>query len=85
MKDLRQEARASMSRITVDLLDAVERGAANAVHEGPRTPLTTQWGPVSGHRSGGIDFKRLIQGEDSAPDNFEFSFVRTAGDTTPAT
>ena len=40
----------------------------------------TEWGAVSGHRSGGIDFKRLIQGEDGAPDNFEFSFVRTAGD-----
>jgi len=39
-----------------------------------------EWGPVSGHRSGGIDFKRLIQGADGAPDNFEFSFVRTAGD-----
>jgi len=40
----------------------------------------TEWGTVSGHRSGGIDFKRLLQGEDGAPDNFEFSFVRTAGD-----
>src|SRR5260221_4736419 len=42
--------------------------------------VTTEWGTVSGHRSGGIDFKRLIQGEDGAPDNFEYSFVRTAGD-----
>ncbi len=41
---------------------------------------TTQWGQVSGHRSGGIDFKRLIQGTDGEPDNFEYSFVRTAGD-----
>ena len=38
------------------------------------------WGPVSGHRSGGIDFKRLLQGSPGAPDNFEFSIVRTAGD-----
>ncbi len=41
---------------------------------------TAQWGTVSGHRSGGIDFKRLIQGEEARPDNFEFSLVRTAGD-----
>ena len=38
------------------------------------------FGPVSGHRSGGIDFKRLIQGTPGAPDNFELSLVRTAGD-----
>ena len=38
------------------------------------------FGPVSGHRSGGIDFKRLIQGAIGTPDNFELSLVRTAGD-----
>src|SRR5215467_11923517 len=38
------------------------------------------FGQVSGHRSGGIDFKRLIQGAPGTPDNFEFSLVRTAGD-----
>jgi len=38
------------------------------------------FGPVSGHRSGGIDFKRLIRGTPGAPDNFELSLVRTAGD-----
>jgi len=38
------------------------------------------FGPVSGQRSGGIDFKRLIQGTPGAPDNFEVSLVRTAGD-----
>jgi len=39
-----------------------------------------EWGEVSGHRSGGIDFKRLLQGTPGAPDNFELSIVRTAGD-----
>lgn len=39
-----------------------------------------EWGSVSGHRSGGIDFKRLLQGTPGAPDNFELSIVRTAGD-----
>jgi hypothetical protein len=38
------------------------------------------FGPVSGHRSGGIDFKRLIQGTPGALDNLELSLVRTAGD-----
>lgn len=38
------------------------------------------WGEVSGHRSGGIDFKRLLQGTPGTPDNFELSIVRTAGD-----
>jgi hypothetical protein len=38
------------------------------------------FGPISGHRSGGIDFKRLIQGNPGACDNFELSLVRTAGD-----
>ena len=33
-----------------------------------------------GHRSGGIDFKRLLQGSPGSPDNFELSIVRTAGD-----
>ena len=39
-----------------------------------------EWGEVSGHRSGGIDFKRLLQGTPGTPDNFELSIVRTAGD-----
>ena len=39
-----------------------------------------EFGAVSGHRSGGIDFKRLMQGTPGSPDNFEFSIVRTAGD-----
>src|ERR1700723_653260 len=39
-----------------------------------------EWGEVSGHRSGGIDFKRLLQGTPGAPDNFELSIVRTTGD-----
>jgi len=38
------------------------------------------FGPVSGHRGNGIDFKRLLQGTIGAPDNFEFSLVRTADD-----
>lgn len=38
------------------------------------------YGPVSGHRSGAIDFKRLLQGTAGAPDNFELSIVRTVGD-----
>jgi len=33
-----------------------------------------------GHRSGGIEFKRLLQGTPAQPDNFELSIVRTAGD-----
>jgi hypothetical protein len=39
-----------------------------------------EWGAVSGHRSGGIEFKRLLQGTPGSPDNFELSIVRTAGD-----
>ncbi len=39
-----------------------------------------EWGKVSGHRSGGIDFKRLLQGTPRTPDNFELSIVRTTGD-----
>jgi len=38
------------------------------------------FGQVSGHRSGGIDFKRLIQGSPGSKDNFELSLVRTAAD-----
>jgi hypothetical protein len=38
------------------------------------------WGRVSGHRSGGIEFKRLLQGTPGTPDNFELSIVRTPGD-----
>jgi hypothetical protein len=39
-----------------------------------------EWSEVSGHRSGGIRFKRLLQGTPGTPDNFELSIVRTAGD-----
>ncbi len=39
-----------------------------------------QFGPVSGHRSGRIDFKRLLQWTLGAPDNYELSIVRTGGD-----
>jgi hypothetical protein len=43
-------------------------------------PDTLEFNAVSGHRSGGIDFKRLLQGTAGSLDNFEFSLVRTAGD-----
>jgi hypothetical protein len=39
-----------------------------------------EWGQVSGHRSGTIDFKRLLKGTPREPDNFELSLVRTGGD-----
>ena len=39
-----------------------------------------EWSQVSGHRSGQIDFKRLLQGNPGASDNFELSIVRTTGD-----
>lgn len=39
-----------------------------------------EFGAVSGHRSGKIDFKRLLQGETGSPNNFELSIVRTEGD-----
>jgi hypothetical protein len=39
-----------------------------------------QWEQVSGHRSGQIEFKRLLQGRPGAPDNFELSVVRTGAD-----
>ncbi|MBI1774957.1 MAG: hypothetical protein HYR63_06380 [Proteobacteria bacterium] len=35
--------------------------------------------PVSGHRTGDITFKRLVQGAPGAIDNFELSLVRNAG------
>jgi hypothetical protein len=38
------------------------------------------WGPVSGHRGNGIEFKRLLNGSVGTADNFEFSLVRTASD-----
>jgi len=38
------------------------------------------FGQVSGHRTGGIDFKRLLQGIPGSLDNYELSLVRTAGD-----
>jgi hypothetical protein len=39
-----------------------------------------EWEQVSGHRSGTIDFKRLLKGTPGAKDNFELSLVRTGGD-----
>ena len=39
-----------------------------------------EWAEVSGHRAGGILFKRLLQGHPGAPDNFEFSLTKTEGD-----
>jgi hypothetical protein len=39
-----------------------------------------QWERISGHRSGEIDFKRLLQGVAGAPDNYELSLVRAGGD-----
>jgi hypothetical protein len=39
-----------------------------------------QWAPISGHRSGPIEFKRLLCGRSGAPDNFELSLVRTGSD-----
>jgi quercetin dioxygenase-like cupin family protein len=39
-----------------------------------------EWTQVSGHRSGQIDFKRLLQDKPGALDNFEPSIVRTTGD-----
>jgi hypothetical protein len=41
---------------------------------------SVEWGEVSGHRSGGIRFKRLLRGTPGTPNNFELSIVRTAGD-----
>lgn len=38
------------------------------------------WTVVSGHRSGTIEFKRLLQGAELAADNYELSIVRTGGD-----
>jgi hypothetical protein len=49
--------------------------AMQTVHAGD-----VSWGKVSGHRSGRIEFKRLLQGAAGAPDNFEWSIVRTGGD-----
>lgn len=37
---------------------------------------TVDWWSPSGHRGGGIAFKRLLAGTDGAPDNFELSLVR---------
>jgi hypothetical protein len=39
-----------------------------------------EYKPVSGHRTGDITFKRLLQGAPGAPDNFELSLVRNAGE-----
>jgi quercetin dioxygenase-like cupin family protein len=35
-----------------------------------------EWFKYSGHREPGIDFKRLLQGEDMSPNNFEFILGR---------
>lgn len=37
------------------------------------------YSPVSGHRTGDIQFKRLLQGDPDAPDNYELSLVRNRG------
>lgn len=43
-----------------------------------------EWSEVSGHRSGNIEFKRLLMGREGAPDNFELALTRTHGEyTTP--
>jgi hypothetical protein len=39
-----------------------------------------QWGLVSGHRAGAIEFKRLLKGQPRTPGNFELSLVRTGSD-----
>lgn len=39
-----------------------------------------KWENISGHRSGLIEFRRLLQGHTGAPDNFELSLVRTGSD-----
>lgn len=38
------------------------------------------WETVSGHRSGRIEFKRLLAGRAGAPDNYELSVVRSGPD-----
>ncbi len=37
------------------------------------------WTVVSGHRTGSIEFKRLLTGVEGTPDNFELSLVRNRG------
>ena len=74
----RNQPRRRVIRSTASFL--TPRGAALIGHHEDCACREYRMGAVSGHRSGGIDFKRLIQGDEGAPDNFEFSFVRTAGD-----
>jgi hypothetical protein len=38
-----------------------------------------QWAPVSGHREGRILFKRLFDGPENSPDNYELALVRVEG------
>lgn len=38
-----------------------------------------EWFTPSGHRGGGIEFKRLLAGADGAPDNYELTLVRFPG------
>jgi hypothetical protein len=38
------------------------------------------WDGVSGHRSGRIEFKRLLAGRPGTPDNYELSLVRSGAD-----
>jgi len=40
---------------------------------------TMSWETVSGHRVGGIWFKRMLTGLEDRPDNFEFSLVKQEG------
>ncbi|NOX51291.1 MAG: hypothetical protein GXP16_12275 [Gammaproteobacteria bacterium] len=35
-----------------------------------------EWFGQVGHREGGVDFKRLLQGEEMTPNNFEFNLAR---------
>lgn len=37
------------------------------------------WTEVSGHRTGNIEFKRLLTGVEGTPDNFELSLIRNLG------
>ena len=67
-------------RERVVILDAAHRARANPTAMQTIHAADVEWGEVSGHRSGGIDFKRLLQGSPGSPDNFELSIVRTAGD-----
>jgi hypothetical protein len=45
-----------------------------------RSADEVEWDGVSGHRSGRIEFKRLLAGRAGAPDNYELSLVRSGAD-----